>query len=241
MNHAFLRKVKFKVINTFNPFIPKQGFCDPALQFGAYIGNRFTVQIKRFNPVIPAIHDILIAFCLKDFENRLFHSVKPICMGLNHTLNRCLQKADGEYVARMDGDDVSLPTRLEKEATFLDEHPEYAIVSTPMIFFDESGDWGRSYAIEKPTKHDFIKHSPVHCHAPCMIRREAYLAVGGYTEDKRMLRFEDVNLWYKLYAKGYVGYNLDEPLYKMRDDPRSRKPAQSEIAHEWRICDLCGI
>lgn len=139
-------------------------------------------------------------------------------MGLNHTLNRCLQKADGEYVARMDGDDVSLPTRLEKEATFLDEHPEYAIVSTPMIFFDESGDWGRSYAIEKPTKHDFIKHSPVHCHAPCMIRREAYLAVGGYTEDKRMLRFEDVNLWYKLYAKGYVGYNLDEPLYKMRDD-----------------------
>ncbi len=38
-----------------------------------------------------------------------------------------------------------------------------------------------------------------------MIRREAYLAVNGYTEDKRMLRFEDVDLWYKLYAKGYVG------------------------------------
>lgn len=139
-------------------------------------------------------------------------------MGLNHTLNRCLAAADGEYVARMDGDDISLSTRLEKEVDFLDAYPEYAIVSTPMIFFDESGDWGRNQAIEKPEKHDFIKHSPVHCHAPCMIRREAYLAVGGYTEDKRMLRFEDVNLWYKLYAKGYKGYNLDEPLYKMRDD-----------------------
>lgn len=159
-------------------------------------------------------------------------------MGLNHTLNRCLQVASGEYVARMDGDDISLPTRIEKEAAFLDAHPEYAIVSTPMIFFDEHGDWGRSYAIEEPTKRDFIKHSPVHCHAPCMIRREAYLAVGGYTEDRRMLRFEDVNLWYKLYAKGYAGYNLDEPLYKMRDDhaAASRRSLKSRMnaAHVMR-------
>lgn len=138
--------------------------------------------------------------------------------GLNETLNRCLKEATGEYVARMDGDDISLPTRLEKEVAFLDSHPEYAVVSTAMVYFDESGDWGRNHVIEKPTKKDFIKHSPVHCHAPCMIRREAYLAVDGYTEDRRMLRFEDVNLWYKLYAKGYQGYNLDEPLYKMRDD-----------------------
>jgi len=56
-----------------------------------------------------------------------------------------------------------------------------------------------------------------------MIRREAYQAVGGYTEDKRMLRFEDVNLWCKLYAKGYIGYNLDDPLYKMRDDHAAAK------------------
>lgn len=138
-------------------------------------------------------------------------------MGLNHTLNRCLQAASGEYCARMDGDDVSLPDRFEKQVAFLDAHPEYAIVSTPMIFFDEQGEWGRNQMIECPQKEDFIHHSPVHCHAPCMIRREAYLAVGGYTEDLRMLRFEDVNLWYKLYAAGYRGYNLSEPLYRMRD------------------------
>ncbi len=152
-------------------------------------------------------------------------------MGLNHTLNRCLAEASGEYIARMDGDDISLPERFEKQVEFLDSHPEYAIVSTPMIFFDEGGDWGRCYSIEKPTKRDFIKHSPVHCHAPCMVRREAYLAVGGYTEDRRMLRFEDVNLWYKLYAAGYIGYNFSEPYYKMRDgrDAARRRGLRSRM------------
>lgn len=138
--------------------------------------------------------------------------------GLNYTLNHCLNYVRGKYVARMDGDDLSLPERFEKEVAFLDSHPEYAIVSTPMIFFDDRGDWGCSKAIEVPKIKDFVNHAPFHCHAPCMIRKEAYLAVDGYTVDKRLLRFEDCNLWYKLYAAGYRGYNLQEPLYKMRDD-----------------------
>ena len=40
-------------------------------------------------------------------------------MGLNYTLNHCLKYADTEYVARMDGDDISMPTRFEKEINFL--------------------------------------------------------------------------------------------------------------------------
>lgn len=56
-------------------------------------------------------------------------------MGLNITLNNCLKLAKGEYIARMDGDDISLPQRFEKEVDILDNHPEFAIVSTPMIFF----------------------------------------------------------------------------------------------------------
>lgn len=140
-------------------------------------------------------------------------------MGLNYTLNRCLEYATGEYVARMDGDDISLPERFEKEVRFLNNNPEYAIVSTRMILFDENGDWGKSREpIEKPTIEDMVLHMPIFCHAPCMIRREAYLAVDGYTVDKKLLRFEDCHLWYKMYGKGYRGYNLSEPLYKMRDD-----------------------
>lgn len=138
-------------------------------------------------------------------------------MGLNYTLNRCLEYADTEYCARMDGDDISLPTRFEKEVKFLDEHPEFAIVSCPMIYFDEMGEFGRGKGGNEPTKESFMKGSPF-CHAPCMVRREAYMKVGGYTVSKKLLRVEDYHLWMKMYAEGYCGYNLDECLYAMRDD-----------------------
>ena len=59
--------------------------------------------------------------------------------GLNYTLNHCLQYVDTEFVARMDGDDLSLSTRFEKEMDFLDKNPQYSIVSTSMIYFDENG------------------------------------------------------------------------------------------------------
>lgn len=139
-------------------------------------------------------------------------------MGLNFTLNHCLEYADTEYIARMDGDDISLPTRFEKEVKFLDEHPEFAIVSAPMIYFDEKGEFGRGKVKEGEANKEQLAYGPPFCHAPCLIRREAYEAVGGYTVDKRLLRFEDYNLWMKMFAKGFRGYNLGEHLYAMRDD-----------------------
>lgn len=133
------------------------------------------------------------------------------------TLNKCLKYANTEYVARMDGDDISLPTRFEKEIAFLDNHPEYAIVSCQMIHFDETGDWGVWKNVATPTKNAFKKGTP-HAHAPCMIRTNVIKEVGGYTVNKLLVRGQDYYLWYKIYKAGYRGYNLAESLYKMRDD-----------------------
>lgn len=137
--------------------------------------------------------------------------------GLNVTLNKCLQSAHGEYIARMDGDDICEPTRFEKQIDYLNGHPEYAICGTPMKLFDENGYWGENHVPEYPTAAQVVGGTPI-CHATAMIRKSAMDAVNGYTEDERMLRVEDVNLWIKLYTKGYKAYNLQEPLYHMRND-----------------------
>lgn len=144
-------------------------------------------------------------------------------MGLNYTLNHCLEYADTEYVARMDGDDISLPERFEKEIEFLDAHPEIAVVSTPMIYFDENGDFREDFGMGYfPDKKHFLKGTPI-CHAPSMMRTAAIKTVDGYTVNKRLLRVEDYHLWFKIYAAGYRAYILPSAYYKMRDGQDAKR------------------
>lgn len=151
-------------------------------------------------------------------------------MGLNYTLNRCLSEAKGEYIARMDGDDICSPDRFQKEVDVLENNPDIAIVGTEMEFFDDDGIFGRTKNVLAPTNRTFMNKTPF-CHATCMVRKEAYDAVGGYSVDKKLLRVEDYHLWGKMYAKGYKGVNIPEALYMMRDD----RNAQARRKFKYRI------
>lgn len=150
--------------------------------------------------------------------------------GLNYTLNHCLQHARGEYIARMDGDDISLPSRFEKQLQVFEANPDISIVSSAMIYFDEAGDYGQCKVTERPTRINFVNGTPI-CHAPCMVKETAYDDINGYTEEKKLLRVEDYHLWFKMYAKGYKAYNIQEPLYKMRDD----RNAYSRRKYKYRV------
>lgn len=176
----------------------------------------------------------------KNMGNRVTVLKNSANRGLNHTLNRCLRHARGSFIARMDGDDRCAPDRFEKELSAFRKEPNLAIVSTDMEFFDEMGVFGRVSHPTYPERTDFLKGSPF-CHAPCLVRREAMLSVGGYSEAKRLLRVEDYHLWIKLYAKGYRGRNIHEPLYEMRDDRNavSRRKFRYRLNETYVI--LCGI
>ena len=138
-------------------------------------------------------------------------------MGLNYTLNHCLKVARGEYIARMDGDDRSLPHRFQIEVDYLDAHPEYALVSANLELFDDNGIWGHTNFKPEPTPADLAKGSSF-SHSACMVRKEVFDQVNGYSEGKWLLRVEDKHLWHKIYAAGYKGRNLEQVLYSYRDD-----------------------
>ncbi len=184
----------------------------------------------------------------ENYQNRYSDRIKLIRnasnVGLNHTLNRCLELAKGEYIARQDGDDMSLPNRFEVQLKALEQHPEIAIVSSAMVLFDHTGEWGRVVRKLYPHKKDLIRGTPF-AHAPCLIRSDVLRAIGGDSENKRFVRVEDYHLWYKLYKAGYQGMNLQEVLYRCRDDRAAQKRRKlryrfNESFIRWRVLkDFC--
>lgn len=134
--------------------------------------------------------------------------------GLAYAMNYCLKKAHGIYVARMDADDISCPTRLEKMYEFLENHPEYQWVGSNINLIDEHGKWGNRMFPVCPTARDFLKYSP-YAHPSVMFQKKVLIENGGYHV---MRRGEDYELFMRLHAGGYQGYNLQEELFCYRED-----------------------
>lgn len=136
---------------------------------------------------------------------------------LPYSLNHCLQYVQTELVARMDGDDWSVPDRFEKQVAFLREHPEYDLVGTGVAVFD--GD-KRVAAIIKtpiPTKRTMLKENAF-SHASILTYKRVFDALGGYSLDPIAERVEDVDLWCRFLAADFKGYNLSDELYVIPED-----------------------
>lgn len=143
-------------------------------------------------------------------------------MRLAYCLNKCLAVARGEYVARMDADDICLPYRFERQVSFLSEHPEYDVVGSAVIPFDEDGEKAVRFAIKEPGVRDLIKSTTFY-HPSIMMKKSVYDALGGYLVTKRTQKGQDIDLWFRFFAQGYSGYNLPEPLLKYHESVQDYK------------------
>ena len=151
-------------------------------------------------------------------DKRLRVIRNPRNLGLPATLNRGLDMACGEYVARMDADDLCLPTRLEKQIAFMDARPEVGISGTGARAFGEA-----SFPLEQPEDDAHIKAKLLFDSAinhPTAIFRKALLDAHGLRYPL-LPHFEDYLLWQKT-ARVLPLANLSEELLRYRVSASSR-------------------
>lgn len=140
--------------------------------------------------------------------------------GLAFSLNQCIRKASGKYIARMDADDISLPRRFEKQIAFLETHTEYMWCGTNTYLFDAGGMRGERKMPEIPQDSDYLKYSP-YIHPSVMYRAEIFEILEGYDESMDTLRCEDYEIFMRFHQAGYRGYNIQENLFQYREDQAS--------------------
>jgi glycosyltransferase EpsE len=152
-------------------------------------------------------------------------------IGLAATLNHCIEYCKGEYIARMDDDDLSDSSRLEKQVQFLDEHPEYSFVSSNYRVYDDENIYEPISQIEKPKKEDFLWNS-CFVHPATMFRACALKEVGGYRVAKETYKAQDYDLFMRLYSRRMYGYNIQEPLFYYYINPQIKK---KKLKYRYRI------
>jgi len=136
-------------------------------------------------------------------------------LGLINTLNIGLALAQGEYIARMDQDDISLPQRLEKQLAFLDNHPEIGVCGTGFKTINQKG---ASTAVTQFPNQSSLLNWQLHffcplVHPTVMMKTSLVKKVGGY--NKNATYYEDYDLWVRLCSITQLT-NLDDILFCLR-------------------------
>jgi glycosyltransferase involved in cell wall biosynthesis len=145
--------------------------------------------------------------------------------GIAAALGRGLEVARGEWIARMDADDVSLPGRLAAERELLESSPSLGVVATRIdVFGAEIGEGVRRYvdwqnALVSPEDHErsIFVESPI-CHPSTMIRRAALEDVGGFVSGPFA---EDYDLWLRLVLEGWGIAKIPRVLLRWRIHDRN--------------------
>jgi len=118
--------------------------------------------------------------------------------GLAASLNLALEVA-APLVVRMDADDISLPGRLTLQKKLMDEHPEVAVLGGGVRFLDkygiETGEWILQGTPEE-IKENLLEYGPPFAHSSVIMRKEALMAVGGYSE--LFPCAQDYDLWLRI-------------------------------------------
>lgn len=180
--------------------------------------------------------------CIKDKRVHLYS--RDNNLGLAKSLNELLSIVLGKgipFIARMDADDISLPTRFEKQLSFLYEHPIIDCVGTWAIEIKANGD--EFYRKMMPETHEECRKQFMirDCliHPTVMFRQSFFEKAGFYALDTYF--GEDTMMWAQGFANNCIYANIPEYLFKFRlnDDffnrRRGWKHAKGILALRWKV------
>jgi glycosyltransferase involved in cell wall biosynthesis len=168
---------------------------------------------------------------LKEYEQRdpRIRVVSRPNKGLTRSLNEGIALARGEFVARMDGDDVAMPDRFEKQLNLLRSDPELSAVGGDVMRIDADGNPMTSPRM--PMTHLEIEadlllgKGGALVHPSLMARRSALAAVGGYRE--KFKTAQDLDLYLRLAQHGRLA-NVGDIVLKYRIHGASVSNAKRE-------------
>ena len=151
--------------------------------------------------------EIIKKYARKDKRIKFKNNQKN--MGFIASLNRCLDIAQGKYIAKMDSDDISLPTRLEKQVAYLDNHPEVGLVGVGYRAFEKA-----NFEVIFPPLvgfADFLKN----CSTTAFMLRKKIIDNYHLRFRKEYLYTEDYDFYTRFIRYANI-HNIPEVLYLYR-------------------------
>ena len=180
----------------------------------------------------------------KELGDRLVYTHNEPRLGLAPSINQALSRSSGEFIARMDGDDICLPDRLERQVAYLESHPDVGILGGDIQIITEDSErlTVRHYRCGRREieRTSFIRN-PL-AQPTVMMRRSVLDAIGVY--DASFKKAEDYELWLRALKRSVVVENLGKVvlLYRVpkvearkRDLPNWKFGLKAKFRHfSWR-------
>lgn len=172
-----------------------------------------------------------------DRDQRIVILRNQVNMGLTKSLNKGLHVARGEYIARQDADDVSLPGRLEKQVAILEENPDVILVSGNIDLIDSDGHvWRRPRRMGRPrlVAWFLIFYNHLGGHSQVMFRRQPVVDLGGYSEERPYS--QDYELWLRLAEVGSIVI-MPDVILRQRRHEASISSSHDEAQQQYSLID----
>lgn len=184
----------------------------------------FEFLILNDSPDNTTIENIVKEYAEKD--SRVHYLKNNSNVGISASRNKLLGLARGEYVAIFDHDDISMPTRLEKQVAYLDANPDVGVVSGLLQYFGVSND-----ILQNPEHNTDIMISLTYrcavAHTAAMIRKSV-LTDNGIQYEQAFTPAEDYRLWARLMGVTLF-HNIQEALVKYRWLPQNTSYKHRDI------------